>query len=322
LDLSNLVKGRHPKDAVVFKEFQTMAPEKPAAPALPAAGAEEEAYLASFPLSHGLTTAEANELLLKWGKNELPDKKKSKFMLFAENLWQPMPIILWVAAIVEFAISNPIDGAILCGINLANATLSFYEASKAGDAVEALKHSLKPTSICKRDGVWDHHFDATKLVPGDLIELIVGAAVPADCILNQGEVECDESAMTGESLPVCLTERMMAKMGGTVARGETEATVVYTGKNTFFGKTAAMLGGDKGRSSMQNLLLKIMIILVSISIVLCGICLIWLLVRPLTAREMQDNVQVGDRVHQASASSSWCWWRRCQWPSRSCVSRR
>lgn len=110
------------------------------------------------------------------------------------------------------------DGGILCGINMANATLSFYEASKAGDAVEALKNSLKPTAICKRNGVWDHHFDATKLVPGDLIELVVGAAVPADCILNQGEIEVDESAMTGESLPVPLTERMMAKMGGTVAQ--------------------------------------------------------------------------------------------------------
>jgi H+-transporting ATPase len=277
-----------------------MEPEKgkPAAPALPAPG-DEEAYLANFPLSHGLTTAESNELLRKWGKNELPDSKKSKFMLFAENLWQPMPILLWVAAIVEFAISNPTDGVILVAINFANATLSFYEASKAGDAVEALKHSLKPTAICKRDGVWDHHFDATKLVPGDLVELIVGTAVPADCILNQGEIECDESAMTGESLPACLSERMMARMGGTVARGETEATVVYTGKNTFFGKTAAMLGGDKGRSSMQKLLLKIMIILVSLSIVFCGICLVWLLVRPLTAREIHDHVKVGDRVTQA-----------------------
>eukprot|EP00668_Euglena_longa_P006323 GGOE01007532.1.p1 GENE.GGOE01007532.1~~GGOE01007532.1.p1 ORF type:complete len:984 (-),score=237.59 GGOE01007532.1:877-3756(-) len=240
---------------------------------------EDEEFVRNFPLSHGLTNAEAEELLKKWGKNELPDTKKSKLLLFCENLWQPMPVIIWIAAIVEFAIGNYIDGGILCGINMANATLSFYEASKAGDAVEALKNSLKPTAICKRSGVWDHHFDATKLVPGDLIELVVGAAVPADCILNQGEVEVDESAMTGESLPVPLTERMMAKMGGTVARGETEATVVYTGKHTFFGKTAQMLGGDKGRSSLQLLLLKIMIILVVASIVLCAICLIWLLVK-------------------------------------------
>jgi H+-transporting ATPase len=238
----------------------------------------EEDMLANYPLSHGLTASEAAERLAKYGPNCLPDKKKSKILLFCENLWQPMPIILWIAAIVEFAIQNWADGAILIAINLLNASLSFYEANKAGNAVEALKNSLKPTAIVKRDGVWDHQFDATKIVPGDLVELVVGAAVPADCIVNHGEIEVDESAMTGESLPATLGERQMAKMGGTIARGETEATVVYTGKDTFFGKTAAMLGGDKGRSSMQKLLLHIMIILVALSIVLCAICLIYLLV--------------------------------------------
>eukprot|EP00667_Euglena_gracilis_P001290 EG_transcript_1290 len=252
----------------------------------------EEEMLANIPLSEGLTSSEAAELFKKYGPNQLPDKQKSKIMLFAENLWQPMPVIIWIAAIVEFAIQNYIDGGILIGINLLNATLSFYEANKAGNAVAALKNSLKPTAIVKRDGVWDHNFDATKIVPGDLIELVVGAAVPADCILNHGEVEVDESAMTGESLPVTLNERQMAKMGGTIARGETEATVVYTGKDTFFGKTAAMLGGDKGRSSMQRLLLHIMIILVALSIVLCGICLIYLLVtNPLGPERKEDRVR-------------------------------
>eukprot|EP00669_Euglena_mutabilis_P008443 TRINITY_DN3499_c0_g1_i1.p1 TRINITY_DN3499_c0_g1~~TRINITY_DN3499_c0_g1_i1.p1 ORF type:complete len:287 (-),score=88.72 TRINITY_DN3499_c0_g1_i1:34-831(-) len=202
-----------------------------------------------------------------------------------------MPVIIWIAVIVEFVILDYVDGVILICINLLNASLSFYEANKAGNAVEALKNSLKPTAIVKRDGVWDHQFDATKIVPGDLVELVVGAAVPADCILNHGEIEVDESAMTGESLPATLRERQMAKMGGTIARGETEATVVYTGKDTFFGKTAAMLGGDKGRSSMQKLLLHIMIILVCLSIVLCLICLIYLLiVNPVGANGTTNRV--------------------------------
>jgi len=251
----------------------------------------EEEMLATYPLSEGLTTTEAAERLKKYGPNCLPDKKKSKILLFCENLWQPMPIIIWIAAITEFVILDYTDGIILICINLLNASLSFYEANKAGNAVEALKNSLKPTAIVKRDGVWDHQFDATKIVPGDLVELVVGAAVPADCILNHGEVEVDESAMTGESLPATLRERQMAKMGGTVARGETEATVVYTGKDTFFGKTAAMLGGDKGRSNMQKLLLQIMIILVCLSIVLCLICLIYLLiVNPVGANGTTDRV--------------------------------
>lgn len=234
--------------------------------------------LETYPLSEGLTNTEAAERLKKYGPNCLPDKQKSKILLFCENLWQPMPVIIWIAAITEFAIQDYTDGTILICINLLNASLSFYEANKAGNAVAALKNSLKPTAVVKRDGVWDHQFDATKIVPGDLVQLVMGAAVPADCFLNHGEIEVDESAMTGESLPVTLRERQMAKMGGTVARGETEATVVYTGKDTFFGKTAAMLGGDKGRSSMQKLLLHIMVILVTTSVILCTTCLIYMLV--------------------------------------------
>jgi H+-transporting ATPase len=80
-------------------------------------------------------------------------------------------------------------------------------------------------------------------------------------MLNHGTIDVDESAMTGESLPVTLHERQMAKMGGTVVRGETHATVVLTGKDTFFGKTASMLGERGKKSNLQFLLLRIMIIL-------------------------------------------------------------
>ena len=86
--------------------------------------------------------------------------------------------------------------------------------------------------------------------------------------------------MTGESLPVTLRERELAKMGGTVARGETHATVVFTGKDTFFGKTASMLGDSgKGMSNLQRLLLKIIIILCALSFVLCGTAFIYLEVK-------------------------------------------
>jgi H+-transporting ATPase len=60
---------------------------------------------------------------------------------------------------------------ILIIINLANASLSFYETNKAGNAVAALKASLKPTAVCFRDGKWISNFDARLLVPGDLVEL-------------------------------------------------------------------------------------------------------------------------------------------------------
>eukprot|EP00026_Physarum_polycephalum_P001399 Phypoly_transcript_01400.p1 GENE.Phypoly_transcript_01400~~Phypoly_transcript_01400.p1 ORF type:complete len:1065 (+),score=187.59 Phypoly_transcript_01400:116-3310(+) len=242
-------------------------------------GGDGEDALKDFPISTGLSTAEAEELLHKYGRNELPEKITPKWLIFARLLYQPMPVMIWIAAIVEIIIANYIDMAILIAINLANASLSFYETTKAGDAIAALKASLKPTAICMRDGKWNNQFDARLLVPGDLIELASGAAVPADCMLNHGTIDVDESAMTGESLPVTLHEREMAKMGGTVARGETHATVVLTGKDTFFGKTASMLGETNERSNLQNLLIKIMIVLCCLAFLLVLTAFIYLLAK-------------------------------------------
>jgi H+-transporting ATPase len=240
-------------------------------------GGDEDDTLKKFPISKGLTTKEANELLKEFGRNELPEKITPKWLIFCSQLWQPMPVMIWIAAIIEAAIGNYVDTGILVAINMINPSLSYYETTKAGDAVAALKASLKPTAVCYRDGEWNHQFDSRLLVPGDLVELNAGAAVPADCMINHGQIDTDESAMTGESLPVTLHEREMAKMGGTVSRGETEATVVLTGKNTFFGKTASMLGDSERYSNLQKLLLKITIILSSLSITLCLIAFAYLM---------------------------------------------
>jgi H+-transporting ATPase len=235
--------------------------------------------LKDFPISKGLSSDEAEELLKKYGRNELPEKITPKWLIFCSLLWQPMPVMIWIAAIVEIIIANYEDMAILVAINLINASLSFYETTKAGDAIAALKASLKPTAICFRDGKWQNMFDARLLVPGDLIELASGAAVPADCMLNHGTIDVDESAMTGESLPATLHEREMAKMGGTVARGETHATVVLTGKDTFFGRTASMLSDTGGRSNLQNLLIKIIVVLCILAFILVLTAFIYLLAR-------------------------------------------
>lgn len=235
---------------------------------------EEKVHYAK---STGLTTAQAAILLEKHGRNELPEKITPKWLIFMRLLWQPMPSMIWVAALIELIIGNYIDMAILIAINLGNASLSFYETLKAGDAIAALKASLKPTASCFRDGKWHPTFDSRLLVPGDLIELGLGSAVPADCMINEGQVEADESAMTGESLSVTMGEGDMAKMGGTIVRGETHATVIFTGKDTFFGKTSAMLSETRRFSSLEVVLMKIQVILTSLSLTLCIIAFIYLM---------------------------------------------
>lgn len=135
-----------------------------------------------------------------------------------------MPIMIWIAAIIEGAIENWADMGILLGIQFLNATLGWYETTKAGDAVAALKASLKPLATAKRDGKWST-IDAGLLVPGDLVLLAAGSAVPADVLVNHGQIDVDQAALTGESLPVTMHAGDSAKMGSTVVRGETEGTV-------------------------------------------------------------------------------------------------
>eukprot|EP01040_Poterioochromonas_malhamensis_P007402 gene7402-7984_t len=229
-----------------------------------------------FTPSKGLTSEEAKVLLEKWGRNELMDKKKPKWLIFMEQLWQPMPIMIWIASITEAGISNWPDMAILLAIQFINASLGYYEITKAGDAVAALKKSLKPLATVKRNGKWQN-IDAAEVVPGDLVLLAAGSAVPADCLVNDGTIDVDQAALTGESLPVTMYKGHSCKMGSNVVRGEVEGTVEFTGSNTFFGKTASLLQESDEQGSLQKVLLNIVIVLVVLSLTLSGIVFTYLL---------------------------------------------
>jgi H+-transporting ATPase len=193
-----------------------------------------------FQPSIGLTTKEAHELIKLYGRNELPEKTIPKWYIFLSLFWEPMPIMIWIAIVIEAILAKWMDMSILLAIQITNASIAFYETTKSGDAVAALKASLKPLATVKRDGEW-RHLDAALLVPGDLVTLANGSAVPADCRINHGTIELDQAALTGESLPVAKFKGDRCQMGSTVVRGEVEATVEFTGVKTFFGKTASLL---------------------------------------------------------------------------------
>jgi H+-transporting ATPase len=258
-----------------------------------------------FQFSEGLSSYEAESRLQEFGPNVLPEKTVPKWYLFLELLWQPMACLIWyvlnsdtfkcaelvlhaavnspqifyysnrAAVIIEAAIQNWIDMAILLAIQFANAGIAFYETVKAGDAVAALKASLKPKATVKRDANWKT-VDACFLVPGDLILLASGAAVPADCRINDGQIDVDQAALTGESLPVTMFREDSCKMGSNIVRGEVQATVEFTGADTFFGKTANLLSDAAEFSNLQKILMAIIIVLVVLSMVLCITVFIYL----------------------------------------------
>lgn len=193
-----------------------------------------------FHFSYGISSMEAELLLKEHGPNALPEKIIPKWYIFIMLFWEPMPVMIWIAIIIEAILWKWMDMSILLAIQFSNASIAFYETTKSGDAIAALKASLKPEAVVKRDNIWKS-MDASLLVPGDLVLLSTGSAVPADCRINEGTIDVDQAALTGESLPATMFQGDSCKMGSTVMRGEVEATVEFTGKKTFFGKTAALL---------------------------------------------------------------------------------
>jgi len=242
------------------------------------------------PLPEWQTSAEEDERPKSHVNKYLSCMKKSKILLFCQNLWRPVSVILWIIVIVEFVVMDYIDWILICA-NLVSAIVSFYEANKAVKVVEATSNPLPPTTIAKQDGVWDHRFDATKLVTSDLIEPLAAAAAPADSIANYREIEMEEGPILGESLPATPREGRMAQMGATIEPDDTQATGVSPGNNTFSGKTDAVVAVDKGLSSMKTLLLLILIMLVLLSILLCLICLFYqLIVGPVGTNDLSKGV--------------------------------
>lgn len=108
-----------------------------------------------------------------------------------------------------------------------------------------------------------------ELVPGDLIELKLGDIVPADCMIVSGPpMQVDQSALTGESLPVTIHPGGKLKMGSAIKRGENKAVVVGTGRFTFFGKAADMLNSVEVVGRFQKIVFQITIWLMGISLVM------------------------------------------------------
>ncbi len=224
----------------------------------------------SFAPSAGISSHEAELLLHRYGKNEIPEKTIPKWYIFLTIVGEPMPLMIWLAAIIEGVLMKWTDMFILLGIQFANAGIAFYETTKAGDAVSALKKQLKPEATVKRNNVWTK-INSSYVVPGDLVLLATGSSIPADCRVNEGVIEVDQAQITGEALPVAMYRGDSCKAGSTVVRGEVEGTVEFTGTNTFFGKTVGMLEGPSEPSNLQNMLMDIMISLVVVSLTLCSV---------------------------------------------------
>ena len=219
--------------------------------------------------AEGLTTAQAEERLAKYGPNKLKEAEKPTLLQrFLEQLKDPMLIILLAAAGVS-ALTGMLAGEnewaeviIILAVVLLNAILGVFQESKAEAAIEALQTMTAATCKVLRDGkmVVLH---STDLVPGDVVILEAGDAVPADGrIIENASLKIEEAALTGESVPVNkmlealgLAEgqddvplgdrKNMCYMGSTVVYGRGKAVITTTGMDTEMGKIAGALAATE-----------------------------------------------------------------------------
>jgi H+-transporting ATPase len=218
----------------------------------------------------GLSRAEAQERLNQYGFNELREEKVNPIIKFLSFVWGPIPWMIEVAAILSALVHHWEDFVIIVALLLMNAGVGFWEEFQAGNAVAALKATLALRATVKRDGTWTT-IPARELAPGDLIHIRIGDIVPADARLLMGDpVMVDQSALTGESLPVTRNSGEAVYSGSILKQGEIDALVYGTGQNTYFGKTAHLVETARTVSHFQQAVLKIgdYLIFIAISLVL------------------------------------------------------
>ncbi|KAL9462994.1 hypothetical protein AB3S75_000909 [Citrus x aurantiifolia] len=176
-------------------------------------------------------------------------------------MWNPLSWVMEIAAIMAIALANgggkPPDWQDFVGIVvllLINSTISFIEENNAGNAAAALMAGLAPKTKVLRDGAWREQ-EASILVPGDVISIKLGDIIPADARLLDGDpLKIDQSALTGESLPVTKMSGDEVFSGSTCKQGEIEAVVIATGVHTFFGKAAHLVDSTNQEGHFQKVL--------------------------------------------------------------------
>ena len=234
---------------------------------------EKERALEELGSSHeGLDVNEAEKRLLKHGKNKLAEAKKDSLIKrFFAQMKDPMIIILLCAAAISgvLAVSEGesfADVIIILAVVIVNAVLGVYQENKAEKAIEALREMSAASSKVMRSGTI-HTVHSEDLVPGDVVLLEAGDAVPADGrIIESASLKIEEAALTGESVPVDKTadaltaagevplgdRTNMAYMGSTVVYGRGVMVVCATGMDTEMGRIADALSQAKeGQTPLQ-----------------------------------------------------------------------
>ncbi len=232
----------------------------------------EQVFTALNTSHDGLSMAEANVRIARYGKNVLPKKKVSLMAVFARQFQNTLVYLLVIATFISYAIKDYSDGTVILAILLLNTLLGFFQEYKSEKIIEKLSLFITSVVRVKRDGKMQL-VSQTDIVPGDILVLHEGDIAPADMrLIEVDNVQVDESQLTGESLPVAkkvstvalATDENLIFTGSTIQKGEAIGVVYATGMDTAFGVIVALSTTTKKETEYEKSLKSFSAVLIKI----------------------------------------------------------
>ena len=219
----------------------------------------------------GLDAPQVEQRLERYGHNEVAEHVEPLWHRVFRRFWGPIPWMIEAATVLSAIVRKWEDFFIILVMLLVNAGLDFFQEHRALNALKALKKRLANEVVVRRDGKFTT-LPASDLVPGDIVKLRIGNVVPADVQLLDGDyLLVDQSALTGESLPVSKKVEEVAYANTIVKQGEMLAVVVNTGAHTNFHTVVALVAKAslEERSHFQKMVIRIgdFLILITVALV-------------------------------------------------------
>lgn len=208
-------------------------------------------------INEGLTSKQAEELLKKFGNNELPSNETGTFIKILKKLIAPTSLMLLLASLLSLIVHKYFDFYFILLLLFINQAISFWQENKADKAIKKLNEKLITRSEVLRNANWKT-IDSNLIVPGDIVKLSVGSLVPADGrILDQTNLTVNESVLSGESFPKEKKKNQEVFSGSFVDTGEAVICITHTGNETYFGKTLNVVERKEDKSLLEKDILQI-----------------------------------------------------------------
>jgi H+-transporting ATPase len=213
----------------------------------------------------GLQESEAQNRLKLFGYNEIAEEKRKPLREFLLRYWGPMPWLLEIAMGISFGLSHYIEGTIIFVLLTMNAIIGQIHSISSQNVIVLLKKKLANKAKVLRNKKWSEE-DAKGIVNGDIIAVKLGDILPADARIVSGELSIDQSALTGESMPVETHLSDIIYSGSIIRQGEATCIAINTGLNTFYGKTAELVKIAKPKSHQEAIMMAVIKYLIGLGI--------------------------------------------------------